>query len=121
VAQVKPSDVPFVSSSCHLIFLPGASFVPVELGGGSGTANGHWDEADGGGADGAFAGGKDELMTGWLGSSTFVSNTTIASFADIGYTTSVTHPVSAVPLPAGGVLFLSALIGIGFVGRRRKT
>jgi hypothetical protein len=100
---------------------PGATFVPVELGGGSGTANGHWDELDGGAGDGAFAGGKNELMTGWLNTPSFVSDTTIASFADIGYTTSVTHPAGVVPLPAGGILFFSALAALGLARRRCKT
>lgn len=47
-----------------------ATFVPVELGGGPGTANGHWDKMDGGGSptgitrvsDGADL--RDMLMTG---------------------------------------------------------
>ena len=54
-----------------------ASFVPVELDGGPGTANGHWDET--------WAGGRSDLLTGFLDSPTTISNTTLAAFADIGY------------------------------------
>ena len=54
-----------------------ATFVPVELDGSAGTANGHWDET--------WAGGPNELMTGWLNAPTFISNTTVRSFVDIGY------------------------------------
>jgi hypothetical protein len=87
---------------------PNATFVPVELGGGSGTANGHWNEVDGGsGNTGILANGQDmrfELMTGWLNiPGTFVSRTTIASFVDIGYT------VSVVPEPASALM-----IAVGF-------
>lgn len=73
-------------------FNQAGAFVPVELGGGSGTANGHWNEADGGGgATGIVSkyNGKDfknELMTGWLGGETFMSNLTMQSMRDLGYT-----------------------------------
>jgi hypothetical protein len=71
-----------------------AAYVPVELGGGIGTADGHWNENDGGaGATGIVdSRNRDmqfELMTGWLnlpGSSEFISQTTIHSFEDLGYT-----------------------------------
>ena len=45
--------------------------MPVELGGGSGTANGHWDEVEDGADPTGFVSnitGRDfefELMTGW--------------------------------------------------------
>lgn len=81
-------------------FDPLATFIPVELDGGPGTANAHWDEG--------WAGGPNELMTGFLNTPTFISNTTIASFADIGYTTTVTHPAD-IPIPATAILFVSAL------------
>ncbi len=71
----------------------------VELGGGAGTAGGHWNEVDfGAGAtgitDGAANDMRDELMTGWLNSPTFVSEMTLASFFDNGYTTSPMTPVT---------------------------
>jgi hypothetical protein len=87
---------------------PGALFVPVELGGGFGTANGHWDEVDlGAGPTGivSIQGDKQfELMTGWLNSPYYISNTTIASFVDIGY--------QAAPVPEPGTM---ALFGAGIV------
>ncbi|WP_425100488.1 hypothetical protein [Tropicibacter sp. S64] len=99
------------------------AFVPVELDGGTGTANGHWDEVN-------FAGGSLDLMTGFIGSpngsadapfaAVTLSATTIASFADIGYTTVVTHAIAPVPLPAGLGLGLMALGGLFGVTRRRK-
>ena len=94
-------------------FDPLATFVPV------GTSNGHWEEASFGGG---LTGYTDdygnvwsyELMTSHLNPPTFISNTTIQSFVDIGYT------VSAVPAPAALPL---ALLGLGMVGvayRKRK-
>ncbi len=80
----------------------GAPYVPVELDGGPGTANGHWNEnvvdTDGDGiVDSQFltgitsnTTGQDisfELMTGWINTSQplFISNTSVQSFGDIGY------------------------------------
>jgi hypothetical protein len=98
-----------------------ATFVPVELGGGGGTADGHWNEVDGGGANTGIvdAQGRDfrnELMTGWLGGPTFTSQTTIASFQDIGYN------VSLVPEPDALALALAAcpVLVLGAVLRRRR-
>jgi hypothetical protein len=56
----------------------GTTPVPLETGGGSGTAGEHWSEA-------VF---KTELMTGWIGAgdaSDPLSRVTAASFADLGY------------------------------------
>lgn len=95
---------------------PGATFIPVELDGGSGTANGHWNEVtdnfsvenlagfDSDPGDDVAAptivGGvnagesmDDDLMTGVLSGSTFLSNTTLASFYDLGYTIGELTPV----------------------------
>ena len=71
-----------------------AAYVPVELGGGAGTAGGHWNEVDGGAGPTGIVDkqGRDmeyELMTGWLNlpaASEFISQTTIHSFEDLGYT-----------------------------------
>ena len=95
-------------------FDPLATFVPVELDGGPGTVNGHWDED--------WQGGSNELMTGYLDMPTFISDTTIASFADIGYTVDVSaNDISAVPVPASIILMGSALGLMGLWSRRRRS
>lgn len=92
-------------------FDPDAMYIPVELDGGQGTANSHWDEY--------WAGGRSDLMTGYIEGATTLSNTTIASFADIGYLTSVTHSIDSIDVPAPTTM---ALFGIGVFGMcfRRK-
>lgn len=100
-----------------------ASFVPVEgLINGQprpGTSYSHWDEENF--ADYLAQSGNSnnpELMTGFLDSANpYVSQTTIASFADIGYAVDL----EVVPLPPAGVLLLSALAAIVYVGRRRRA
>ena len=57
-------------------FGPGASFIPVENDGGSGTAGAHWDEAALG----------NELITGYIESSNYLSSFSLMSLADLGYT-----------------------------------
>ena len=102
-------------------FDPLATFIPVELDGGAGTAGGHWDEIDGGAGltgitDGSGNDMRDELMTGWLNPDPFISNTTRMSFMDLGYT------VSAVPVPAAVWLFISGFgMLFGFAVRKRQT
>lgn len=90
---------------------PGATFVPVELGGGSGTANAHWNEVNGGGSNtGIVSGSGDmryELMTGWLNTPYFISQTTLGSFYDIGFT--------VVPTPGA-----ATLLGLGAIAVRRR-
>lgn len=105
------------------------TYIPVELDGGTGTANSHWDED-------TYAGGSSEIMTGYIGSAfstpnsvlgydfaaTTVSGTTVASFADLGYITYVTDIVAAaVPLPAGFGLSLIGLGGLGALRMRRRA
>jgi hypothetical protein len=58
-------------------FDPNATYIPIELDGGEGTQDAHWDED--------WAGGSTELMTGWLNGTPFISNTTLAQFEDLGY------------------------------------
>ena len=91
-----------------------ATFVPVELGGGGGTANGHWNEGDGGGTTGItrVSDGKDMnlmLMSGWLNPGSFISDTTLGSFEDLGYNTTLdlnpqdtTPPTADLSSPANG-------------------
>ncbi|MCU0779916.1 MAG: hypothetical protein MUF04_02310 [Akkermansiaceae bacterium] len=75
-------------------FLAGASYVPVELGGGPATRDLHWNEVDqGAGLTGITDSlGRDfghDLMSGWTGpdpSKIFLSNTTLRSFEDLGFT-----------------------------------
>lgn len=100
-----------------------ANFVPVEgLINGQvrpGTSYSHWDEQDF--ANHLAQNGNSqnpELMTGFLDSNNpYVSQTTIASFADIGYAVDL----EIVPLPPAGFLLLSALGAIVYVGRRRQA
>ena len=54
---------------------PGTSYIPVENGGGAGTANSHW-------AESVFGA---ELMTGYVNSNNDLSYMTIASLGDLGY------------------------------------
>ncbi|MGJ8695696.1 MAG: PEP-CTERM sorting domain-containing protein [Verrucomicrobiaceae bacterium] len=97
----------------------GAAFIPVELGGGSGTAHGHWNEEDDFGqtATGIVQVGtgndmRNELMTGWAAPGTdFFSEMTRGSLQDIGFT------LEAIPEPSSVVLSLAGLV---FLGSRRK-
>ena len=88
-------------------FDPDATFVPVELGGGGGTANGHWNEVDNGGLVGVGSEMTYELMTGWLNSPTYLSDTTLGQFEDLGYT--------VIPEPATfGILSLGLSFLLGY-------
>ena len=65
--------------------------VPIETGGGNGTAGSHW-------AENAFSPGgtamPDELMTGWVeyNQQTRLSDTTVGALADLGYTVADPSP-----------------------------
>lgn len=78
----------------------------IENQGSEATAFGHWDEnltitnnqitgsTNTGIVDALSRDFRNELMTGWLDSPTFISNTTVQSFADIGFITAVPEPGS---------------------------
>jgi hypothetical protein len=57
---------------------PGATYIPVETTGESGTVGAHWSEA-------LF---DNELMTGWIDSSNYLSKFSVASLGDLGYAVS---------------------------------
>ncbi|MDP0491893.1 MAG: hypothetical protein Q7Q71_12665 [Verrucomicrobiota bacterium JB023] len=110
-----------------------ATYIPVELDGYSGTPHGHWNEvtdnpavenqagfdSDPGDSDaspivqeGLYAGEMldDELMSAVVSGSGFLSQTSIMSFYDIGYTV----------IPEPSVALLAAL-GLGCGLRRRRS
>jgi hypothetical protein len=62
---------------------PNAMFVPVEQGGGAGTAGSHWAEEDPFFFNAATQTG--DLMLGELKNNVFISETTWSSFADVGF------------------------------------
>jgi len=125
----------FALAAYKLEYDPAATFVPVELDGGGGTANGHWNEVadnpnsentpgfdinpgDGQAAPVVLFGPNaglsrdDELMTGFLSGTAYLSNTTIQSLVDLGFTVST-------PVPEPSVLAFAGLaILCGF--RRRR-
>jgi hypothetical protein len=91
-----------------------ALFVPVELDGGPGTADGHWDET--------WAGPTSDIMTGYIEGAVTISNTTLAAFRDLGYTT-MSVENSSDPAPTNvSVPFIGALslFGIALFRRRQK-
>ena len=107
--------------------------VPVELDGGEGTANGHWNEVadyfgddenqvgfdadpgDGGPAPRVVDPGSeflglsldDELMTGRLSGTAFLSDLTLGGLVDLGYVV-VPEPATAGLMLAGGLMLLPA-------------
>lgn len=109
---------------------PDSTYVPVELDGGGGTANGHWntginlgsqeelDSRDDPGDTIVYTSVNngeildDELMSGFLSGSVWMSNTTLQSFYDIGYT--------VIPEPAACTLF-TLMSCFGFVFRKTRT
>lgn len=107
---------------------PLATYVPVELGGGSGTANGHWNEVDGGGSPTGIISVdngmdfRDELMTGWASNNFFISRTTLGALDDLGYIVDynkagiVNH---SVVVPELSSLSL-CLLGSSLLARRRR-
>lgn len=99
-------------------FSPGASFVPVELGGGVATRDLHWNEVDGGLSNTGITDSQgrdfgDEIMTGWTGptpANRYISQTTLRSFEDLGFT--------VVPEPSACLLLISTAWLV--CGKRRR-
>jgi hypothetical protein len=105
---------------------PQANYVPVELDGGAGTANGHWnmgiflgsaetaDSRDDPGDAIVYTSVNnglsldDELMTGYLTGDAWFSNTTLQSFYDIGY--EVAFDIAGQPIPE--TLTYSLMLGM---------
>lgn len=97
-------------------FSQSGTFVPVELGGGAGTANAHWDEINNGAGltgrtsniePGPFNDMRYELMTGWLNAPLFMSSLTVQSMVDLGY----------VVIPEPSTMLLASLGLLGLVRR----
>ena len=97
-----------------------ATSVPVELDGGTGTANGHWNEGEASTTvvSGINAGESldDALMTGNLSGSGYISDTTLGSLQDMGYTT-IGFNFVPVPEPSSAIL---VAFGLGALTFRRK-
>jgi len=81
----------------------GGSPVPLEHGGGAGTVGSHWDEA-GFSPNGTKM--ANELMTGYFvaGEQTYLSDTTIGAFKDLGY--HVSDPSTGTYLPIDSHLLI---------------
>lgn len=87
------------------------NYIPVELSIGAGSNDGHWAEN--------WLGGTNELMTSYLGTSPYISDTSLASFRDLGYLMAYTlnnvEQPNDVPAPIG-----AGLLAIAFFLTRRK-
>lgn len=105
------------------------TFVPVELGGGSGTADGHWDEIDYAAADTGITSnltGMDfsrELMTGWASGEFFVSTVTLAALDDLGYTVDYSKAgiIDHIPVPEPALPTLALAASALLLQRRRRS
>ena len=69
-----------VQAKAQYALLGGSGNIPLETGGGGGTADAHWSEAIFG----------NELMTGYLGSTNRLSAMSVAAMADLGYSVDLT-------------------------------
>ena len=103
---------------------PGASYVPVELEGGAGTANGHWNEVANGlsatGLESVYGDMQNELMTGWLNNNLYISKTTLGAIDDLGYIVDYTKAGLVSAIPEAGLMGWGIAIA-GLAWRRRRT
>jgi hypothetical protein len=112
---------------------PSATAVPIEADGGPGTAKAHWNEVAGGagltGITDTF--GRDmrnELMTGWLNTPSFLSRMSVAQFADIGYVVDFSNLAfinsnlnnAVVPEPSSMMIFALGALALAKT-KRQKT
>jgi|GEM_PF-690381 len=100
---------PFGVLAYNAEFGQSGAFVPVELDGGPGTANAHWNENEGGRGftgirDAMGRDFRDELMTGRLNQNPFLSHTTVQSLRDLGFAV-VPEPHTLTILLAGIILW----------------
>ena len=108
--------------------MPAATFVPVELGGSTGTANGHWNENNGGGGSTGIVSASNgldfasELMTGWASNPFFVSRTTLGALDDLGYVVDYSKAgvLSHLVVPEGSSLMLCLAAMPWALLRRRR-
>jgi hypothetical protein len=100
----------------------GATYVPVELGGSPGTADGHWNEVNGGAGATGFVSNltgldfSQELMTGWASNQFFLSTVTLGGLDDLGYVVDYSK-AGLIPEPATAML---VAVASGLVFRRRR-
>ena len=103
-----------------------ATSVPIEQGGGPGTAGGHWDEIDNGAGNTGIVSNisgldfSQELMTGWASSSFLLSTVTLGGLDDLGYVVDYSRAglISYNPVPEPSVTLL-CFFGAA-LGMRRK-
>jgi hypothetical protein len=106
---------------------PIATAVPVELSGGPGTAEGHWNEVDfGAGNTGLVSNltGLDfsrEIFTGWASSTFFMSTVTLGALDDLGYQIDYTKAGLLIqpPIPEPSTAAM-LLLGAFAAARRRR-
>lgn len=94
-----------------------ATFIGLEDEGSSGTRGAHWNEET---FLGSFSDqGNPELMTGWLGASAYLSQTTLFSLQDVGWALA-SYATQEVPVPAAGGLLAAAVLALGGMRSRRR-
>ena len=115
---------------------PDATFIPVELDGGLGTANGHWnmgidlgvreepDSRDDPGDGIVYTSVNngytldDELMSGFLTGEAWLSYTSLQGFYDIGFEVAITGPI---PEPAAASFIAASISALCASARRRRV